>query len=163
MIARRHIAIGAILVAAVSFAILLIPSRRLSKEPHLPPVTYLPEAARAVIQKTMARHGEHTWALTDAVTVLDYDSAIEHATRLVSGGTFARPLTQDATDMNARLPERFFELQYQLRASTDRLVVAARARDGEQLAAAYGQLVQVCISCHSVYLKGPAGVRGAQP
>jgi len=155
---RHASAVGAALVGALVTAVILLGSRRLAEVPHLPQPSYLPAMARGVLDQRMARHGEHMTALLEAVVLLDYEAVIARAGAIADEPTLARPTSEDATLLNNLLPERFFELQDELRSSARRLAVAAGSRNLEALATAHADVTRACVRCHGTYLEGrPAG------
>jgi cytochrome c556 len=115
---------------------------------------YLPENARAVLRTIMTAHAHNMGDLVSAIMVLDYDRILSGAEAVVSDASLARPLTGDATELNALLPEKFFSTQDQLRREARGLADAARARSAFQVASAYGRLSEVCVNCHAVYRAG---------
>jgi hypothetical protein len=151
---RSHaIGVGAALTAiAAGLFVWLAPSRRIKRE--LPRPQYLSQAARGVLQHRMLRHDDAMEDLTRATLVLDFDGAVEAADRVAAEPMLARPLTGDATELNAALPPRFFELQDQLRSDARSVSAAAARRDGLVLADAFGRLTRTCVSCHALYLRG---------
>ena len=80
------------------------------------------------------------------------DRMAEIAKAIANEPRLAQPTSGDATELNASLPPRFFELQSQLRAEARRLEVSARARDAAGTARSYGALAETCVSCHDAYL-----------
>jgi hypothetical protein len=92
--------------------------------------------------------------------VLDYRSIDERAAKISSDANLARPLTADATELNTALPERFFDLQDQLKARAAALSAAAARNDALAVADAYGKLSETCVSCHASYR--PGGPRAAR-
>jgi hypothetical protein len=122
--------------------------------PRLAPPEYLPENARAILRTIMAAHAHNMGDLVSAIMVLDYDRIVAGAEAVASDATLARPLTGDATELNALLPEKFFWTQDQLRRQARDLADAARARSAFQVASAYGRLSEVCVNCHAVYRAG---------
>jgi len=145
---------GAIVASAVMLAARkLDPEPPITPSPHLPPSTYLPESARGLLHARMARHAVEMKAVGEAAILLDFDTAAASASRIASDANLARPIGADATELNASLPPRFFELQDQLKASATRVAEAARAKNVDQFATAYSELTRGCVSCHGVYLR----------
>ena len=151
---RQSTALGAALVGAIVGAVIVLGARRLSTEPHLPEPGYLSPIARGVLDRRMARHGEDMAGLLRAVILLDHKTIIDRAGAIADEPTLARPSNDDATELNNLLPERFFELQDELRGAARRLVGAARSPNLEQLATAYADLTRACVRCHGIYLQG---------
>jgi cytochrome c556 len=121
---------------------------------HLAEPQYLPEAARALLHTRMQHHGESMTELLSTVVLLDYEGTQRSAREIVEEPRLARPTTMDATQLNSRLPERFFALQDQLHMRAAQLEATATAHDPARLASAYGQLAETCVACHAVYLSG---------
>ena len=123
---------------------------------HLAEPEYLPEPARSLLHTRMQHHGASMTELLATVVLLDYEGTQRAARTIVQEPRLARPTSLDATQLNARLPERFFAFQDQLHARAAQLEAAATAHDPARLASAYGQLTETCVACHSVYLSGGA-------
>jgi hypothetical protein len=102
----------------------------------------------------MARHGKSMSELVQAVIVLDYPRTARLAREIAEEPRLARPLSQNANEVNVSLPEPFFQLQDELRQRAARLAEAARTRGQTELAPAFGQLTETCVSCHRVYSTG---------
>jgi hypothetical protein len=149
---RHHYAI--MVVGAVVTGVILVWSRPVEREPHLPTVERLSDGARAAVRTQMHSHARAMMALVSTVTTLDYEAAAAAATELLTEPTLARPLTGDASELNAALPPRFFALQDQLRGQLAGIAAAARARQPDELASAFAATVQTCVHCHDAYLRG---------
>jgi Cytochrome C' len=119
---------------------------------HLPPPSDLSPMARQLLRERMVRHGKTMSDLVQSVIVLDYAEAARLSREIAEEPRLARPLSQ--SDLNAGLPERFFELQDELHQRANRLSEVARSRNGSALAPAFGQLAETCVSCHRVYSMG---------
>lgn len=152
---RHRIALGAALLAAGACALLLLAPRPLGQEQRLPAPQHLSAAARTLLKTRMAHHGEDMRELQSAVLRIDYPRIGRAARSVASEPSLARPLSGDATELNAQLPERFFRLQDELKANADRLARAADARDPNEVADGYGRLARTCVACHQVYLYEP--------
>lgn len=87
---------------------------------------YLPEAARSVLRTIMASHARNMGDLMSAIMVLDYPRIHATAEEVASDASLARPLTHEASELNALLPEDFFRQQDNLRAQARVLVDAAQ-------------------------------------
>jgi hypothetical protein len=74
--------------------------------------------------------------------------------RIASDASFSRPLTGDATELNAALPAKFFEEQDQLRARARALAEPSHVLNPYRVAEAYGHLSEACVRCHAVYRQG---------
>jgi cytochrome c556 len=123
------------------------------------PPEYLSGTARALLRSRMASHVRDMNGLVSAIMMLDYPLIGEEAERIASDASLSRPLSNDATELNAALPALFFDEQDQLRTRARALVGASRALDPFQVAQAYGQLSQACVRCHAVYRAGPKAAR----
>jgi hypothetical protein len=153
----RHHAFGAGAVFAgvvVAAAVGLWPSRRIADEHTMPAAARLSDAARATVRTQMHAHARGMLALASTVTVLDYEGAVAAADAVLAEPRVARPTSGDATELNAALPPRFFELQDQLRAELQAVRAAAGAHDGERLADSFGTVTVTCVRCHQTYQEG---------
>ncbi len=114
---------------------------------------YLSPLARGLLKRRMARHGQDTLALTQAVLLLDRETTQRLAAGIADEPRLTRPIAGGADDLNTALPERFFVLQDELRSRAKALLEVSRGNDDESLAARFGELTQTCVSCHSAYLE----------
>lgn len=121
--------------------------------PGLPAPDYLPESARELLRKKMARHGQDARDLMFGVTLLRYDVARATAERIASEPRLERPEAGAEDEPTAFLPERFFVLQDEVRRRAQAVATAAGKKDDQALAESYGLLMQTCVSCYSAYLK----------
>jgi hypothetical protein len=146
---------GALIAAiAVGIVVALAPARRIAHEPALPPAARLSDAARAALRTQMHAHARGMMELVSSTTVLDYAGVTASAQRLLAEPRIARPLSDDATELNAALPARFFALQDQLRSNLQSVADAAAARDASRLADAFAATTRTCVHCHDAYLTG---------
>jgi hypothetical protein len=122
---------------------------------ELPAPEYLPQAARELLAERMANHGRDMSDLLWATLFLDHQSVQEIAEHIRSTPRFSRPLSGDATELNASLPKEFFALQDELLLRAGELAESAQKRDPNAMASAYGALNQTCVRCHSIYLGSP--------
>jgi hypothetical protein len=156
--AFRHVhafGLGAVLAAvAVALVVLFTPSRKIAREPRLPLAGHLPEAARAALRTQMREHARVMLELVSTVTVLDYDAVTRVVGRVLAEPTIARPVSNDATELNRALPERFFVLQDELRERLRRIEQAAARHDPDASAEALGAAINTCVHCHDAYLAG---------
>jgi hypothetical protein len=118
-------------------------------------------AARAVIRSKMLRHRSQLGELVLRVIVLDYDGTARAAGEIFDEPALARPVAGD--ELNALLPERFFQLQADLRSGARLLVAAAARKDGRRLAEEFSSLTKTCIACHDLYLHSDSTERAASP
>lgn len=121
----------------------------------LPAPAHIPVAARALLSQRMQRHGVAMSDMMWAVMFLDYESTEDIAREIASEPRLARPLSRDASELNALLPSEFFDLQDALARAAENLATVAPERDPEQLSAAVAKLTDTCIRCHSAYLREP--------
>jgi cytochrome c556 len=121
--------------------------------PGLPAPDYLPEEARALLRKKMARHAQDARDLMFSVTLLRYDVARATAERIAAEPRIDRPQAGAEDEPATFLPERFFVLQDEVRRRAQAVAAAAQKKDDAALSESYGLLVQTCVSCHSAYLK----------
>ena len=126
-------------------AISMAGDRRLA----LPPLSLV---ARALVHQKMANHSKQMTELVWAVVLLDYRRTVDLAKALALEPRIARPTSGDATELNAALAPRFFDLQDQPRAKAQQLEVAAQMRDPSGVARAYGGVAETCVACHDAYL-----------
>ena len=125
------------------------PTKNAAKRKRLPP------EARPLLTDRMYVHGEDLSDLNWAVIFLDRASVQEIAERISEAPRFAPPTSEDATELNARIPEEFLGLQLQLAERARQLRAAAESSDLVQVSTAYGQLVETCVRCHDQYLEEP--------
>lgn len=118
----------------------------------LPTPDYLPTLARKILHQRMQRHGRDQARLVTAVTLLQRDVVVSIADDIAAEPRLVRPLSEGRDELNASLPERFFVLQDALRLRAKDLSGAAKRKDDVALGRAFGQMVEVCVSCHSSYL-----------
>jgi hypothetical protein len=121
---------------------------------HLEPKQPLPPLARSFVKGRMANHARNMTDLIAAIMSLDYAAIDRGARGIAAGGDLARPLTGDASELNAQLPERFFDYQDDLRKNALTLAEAAQRADARGVADAYGHLSESCVNCHAAYRAG---------
>ena len=126
---------------------------------RLLPPEQLPESARAILRTIMASHARTMNTMVSGIMVLDYPRIEFDAQALADDSTLARPLTGDATELNTLLPERFFDLQDELRARAHSVGEAAKRRNAADVAATYGRMSETCVHCHASYRMGREGPR----
>jgi cytochrome c556 len=146
----RALAVGLLCAGA------LVSAEEPRAERHLSPPGDLSPAVRQLLHERMARHGRTMSALVQSVIVLDWNESSRLAREIVEEPRLARPISKDASELNSALPERFFQLQDELRERAQRLGDLARARNGAELPKAFGQLTETCVSCHRIYSMGRA-------
>jgi len=117
----------------------------------LPPDVVSPDG-RSVVQRRMSKHGASLMELTLAVTLLQRKTIAEAATRIGSD-TGLPVMPPSATETQSQRNFRF--LEGVLRQRTTTLAQASSNGDNAALATAFGNMMQACISCHSLYLHQP--------
>jgi cytochrome c556 len=113
-----------------------------------PPEPLAP-AARALLKERMATHARDMASLMSAIMTLEYSSIAIRAEAIADDANFSRPLTNDATELNAQIPEKFFFRQDDLKTAARRLAAAARTKNPYKVADAYGHLSETCVRCHA--------------
>jgi hypothetical protein len=129
-------------------------TRAVSPPRRLEAPDYLPEAARSVLRTIMASHARSMGDLMSAIMVLDYPRIREDAEAVAFDASLSRPLTHEASELNALLPEDFFRQQDNLRAHARLLAEAATLQSAHAVANAYGSLSESCVRCHHIYRTG---------
>jgi cytochrome c556 len=115
------------------------------------PVQPLSPAARELLKARMASHARDMNDLVLAIMTLDYLRIQQRGDQIADDTSLSRPLTQDATELNASLPENFFVHQDKVKMEARALADAARARDPYRVAEQYGRLSEGCVRCHADY------------
>lgn len=126
-----------------------------------PPV-FISEAARAVLRRRMASHARDMTDLMAAVAILHYEDAEVLAGAIVDDASLARPLGEDATELNNLLPPTYFQLQDRVRAAAREVAAAAHQLDAVGIGRAYGRLAEGCVSCHALFRPAAARERAAR-
>lgn len=111
----------------------------------------LSPTARALLRDRMSSHAEDMSQLVAAIMLLEYSDIITRADKIASDVNLSRPTSNDATELNASIPERFFVRQDDLKAAAHALATAGRAAIPYQVAEAYGRLSETCVRCHADY------------
>lgn len=120
------------------------PGRGAAPEPLSP-------VAAGIIKERMVLHARDMTTLVSAIMVLDYPVISQRANEIAADVNLSRPLSGDATELNASLPEKFFVRQDELKAGARALATAADALDPYRVADAYGHLSEGCVRCHADY------------
>jgi cytochrome c556 len=128
--------------------------RAISPPDRLAPPESLPGTARALLHTRMSSHAADMGQLMSAIIALRYPEIEERANNIAKETHFARAHSQDATELNSALPEKFFEYERSVRVLASALASAAYERQPFQVANAYGQLAETCVQCHAVYRAG---------
>lgn len=126
-------------------------NRAIAAPSRLQPVEPLPAVARQLLATRMVSHGHDMGDLVSAIMILDYDRIRARARGIAGDVDFARPLTHDATELNAALPAKFFLYQDALRTQTALLADAAARQSAFDVAKAYGAVSETCVQCHATY------------
>ncbi|HET6146587.1 MAG TPA: hypothetical protein VFH68_03590 [Polyangia bacterium] len=121
---------------------------------RLRPPEQLSQAAQAILKARMTWHARDMGALMSAIMILRYAEIREGALRIAGDASLSRPLTEDATELNSALPEKFFLYQDALRLEGKTLADAADRQQPFDIADSYGRLSQVCVRCHATYRAG---------
>ncbi len=129
-------------------------TKALTPPPRLEPKEPLPPAVREILKNRMANHAREMGDLMSAIMILDYPVIHAGARSIAGNANLSRPLTADATELNAQLPEKFFEHQDDLRKHAGALAIAAEHVSPFEVADAYGRLSEACVRCHAVYRAG---------
>jgi Cytochrome C' len=107
---------------------------------------------RSVVQRRMSKHGASLMELTLAVTLLQRKTIAEAATRIGSD-TGLPVMPPSSTETQSQRNFRY--LEGVLRKRTTTLAQASSNGDNAALATAFGNMMQACIACHSLYLHQP--------
>lgn len=144
---------GSVALAAVVGVAALLRPRQLAHE-ELPAPAAIPPAALRVVKSKMVRHEDQMKALVSRVILLDDDGVARVGGAIFDEPALARPVSGD--ELNGLLPERFFELQDDLRARARRLVIAAGRHDHDAMADEFAAVTKSCVTCHQVFVHGGA-------
>lgn len=128
--------------------------RAVSAPERLNPPEDFPGPARALLHTRMASHARDMGNLVSAIMVLRYPDIETGANAIANESLFARPLTNDATELNAALPDKFFVYQRELQVLASSLASAAHNLDALKVANAYGLVSETCVKCHATYRAG---------
>jgi cytochrome c556 len=122
--------------------------------PRLRPPEQLSETARGILRARMASHAQDMRDLMSAIMLLHYPQIRDDAARIAGDASLSRPLSEDATELNSALPEKFFLYQDSLRLEARTLAEAAGRENPFDVADSYGRLSQDCVRCHATYRAG---------
>ena len=111
----------------------------------------LSPTARALLRDRMSSHAQDMSQLVSAIMLLQYSEIITRADKIADDVNLSRPTTNDATELNASLPEKFFVRQDDLKAAARGLAAAGRTGNPYQVAQAYGRVSETCVRCHADY------------
>ena len=99
----------------------------------------------------MASHAQDMSDLVSAILMFDCQRIAERSDKIAADANLRRPITNDATELNASIPEKFFVRQDDLKAAARALAQNARTADPIKVAEAYGKLSETCVRCHADY------------
>jgi len=99
----------------------------------------------------MASHARDMGDLVSAIMVLDYLRIEQRGDQIADDVSLARPVSRDATELNASLPEKFFVHQDKVKLEARALADAARDHNPYRVAEQYGRLSEGCVRCHADY------------
>jgi cytochrome c556 len=111
----------------------------------------LSQSAKALLKERMASHAEDMSQLVSAILLVEYSEISKLAGKIASDVNLSRPTSNDATQLDASIPERFFVRQDDLKAAAQVLANAGRTANPNQVADAYGKLSETCVRCHADY------------
>ena len=111
----------------------------------------LSPTARALLKDRMASHAQDMSQLVSAIMLLQYSEIITRADKIASDVNLSRPTSNDATELNASIPEKFFVRQDDLKAAAHNLAAAGRTGNPYLVAETYGKLSENCVRCHADY------------
>ncbi|HEY4183524.1 MAG TPA: hypothetical protein VGP07_00580 [Polyangia bacterium] len=115
------------------------------------PPQVLSNATRELLRSRMASHTNDMADLVSAIMILEYPRIAERAAAIAADVNLARPLTNDATELNSSIPGSFFDYQDELKERARRLEATAREGSAFHVADAYGRLSETCVKCHAIY------------
>jgi cytochrome c556 len=124
-------------------------TRAISPPDRPDPPEPLSNAARAILRERMSSHAEDMSDLVSAIMLLEYSRIIGRADKIAEDVNLSRPTSQDATELNASIPEKFFVRQDELKAAARELGDAGRSANPYRVAAAYGHVSETCVRCHA--------------
>ena len=104
-----------------------------------------------ILKRRMVSHANDMNELVSAIMILDYPLIASRAEKIAEDVSLSRPITGDATELNASLPEKFFVHQDRVKFEARALARAAGATDPYQVADRYGRLSESCVRCHADY------------
>jgi cytochrome c556 len=99
----------------------------------------------------MSSHAQDMSQLVSAIMLLEYSEIITRADKIAGDVNLSRPTSNDATELNSSLPEKFFVRQDDLKAAAHALASAGRTANPYQVAVSYGKLSENCVRCHADY------------
>jgi cytochrome c556 len=111
----------------------------------------LSPVVQALLKQRMVSHSSDMNDLVSAIMLLDYQRIADRAEKIASDANLSRPISGDATELNASLPEKFFVYQDRVKFEARGLMEAAGAADPYQVASKYGRLAETCVGCHADY------------
>ncbi len=127
-----------------------------------PPEPLAP-AAKALLRDRMASHARAMGDLMAAIMLLEYGPIASRADDIAADVNLSRPTTNDATELNAQIPEKFFVRQDDLKAAAHTLAEAARTYNPYKVADAYGRVSETCVRCHADFRPAVVNSAPAEP
>jgi len=124
-------------------------ARAITAPDRVDPPEPLPATARALLKQRMATHARDMSDLVSAIMLLEYARISIRAEAIADEANWSRPLTGDATELNAQVPEKFFVRQDDLKTAARRLAAAANLHNPYKVAEAYGHVSETCVRCHA--------------
>jgi cytochrome c556 len=120
---------------------------------ELPAPAHIPLEVRETIARRMEEHGTAMSQILHSTLLLDFETASTAAFAIAEQPALSRPLSED--ELGAHLPDAFFALQDELSERARAFAMATVTEDPNQVAAAFANLSNTCVSCHSAYLPEP--------
>ncbi len=123
--------------------------KALAAPERVDPPEPLSPVVRSLLKERMATHARDMANLMSAIMTLEYSSIAIRANAIADDANFSRPLSSDASELNAQIPPKFFVRQDDLKEASRRLAGAARSHNPYKVADAYGRLAETCVRCHA--------------
>lgn len=106
---------------------------------------------RQLFQAEMRELLKGTRLIAESLPVANWDAIGTSAATMRDSYVLAKKLTGAQEAELSKLPEQFKALDEAFHLRADRLVAAAKARDGEGVAFQLSRLLETCVSCHATY------------
>ncbi len=126
-------------------------AQAISQPARRDPPELLSPLVMATLKAGMASHARDMDKLVSAIMLLDYPDIAARAKAIAEDVNLSRPVSRDASELNASLPEKFFMRQDDLKAAARDLSAAASALNPYRVADAYGKVSEGCVRCHADY------------
>jgi len=124
-------------------------AKALAAPDRVDPPEPLSPVVRNLLKERMTTHARDMASLMSAIMTLEYSSITIRANAIAEDANFSRPLTSDASELNAQIPPKFFVRQDDLKEAARRLAGAARSHNPYKVADTYGRLSETCVRCHT--------------